>query len=174
MQSRTHKGSDINYNLIAFLITLILFKKQILSFIKPDSYIEQIEKPASVQAERLVKTGSTNSTGNFIVIHNGVKIQTRYTVRQAQSDAETLSGLLNTDLKSSWYNRLLHLTIGSTASQIKKVLNPNYPSAYRRTVIEFYRDVATNKRSLLNDTRDYYTSLISSEWTNDLTKYFKL
>lgn len=156
-----------------FALVVMYCWRQITKVLSPDTYTEEIQKPVETLAAKKRAAKIIDSSGYFL---SAAGVRQKYTLEQASTQAEQLAVLMGTTKKANWYSsiRVFSLSVSTEIQQIKAILNPNYVSAYRRTVIELYRDVYTDRRSLKEDVTNNMNSLLSSRWDNNLTKYFAL
>lgn len=168
------------YGVSFFLLIVLIFWTKIVSLFKPKGYENEVQKPIDKLNQLFLNRYWIVSTGNFIT-QNGNGTISKYTIQQAQADALRLSKTMDTSKRDSWYERIFSVTFSPSSMRVKSILNPNYPSTYRRYVIQAYSDVYTDGRNLQSDVRSHLTSLSGideilglGQWNQNLTKYFIL
>lgn len=168
------------YAIAVILIVLLIFWTKIIALFKPVGYQNEVQKPIDKLNQLFINRFWINVTGNFIT-QNGNGQPSKYTIQQAQSDALRLADTLDTSKRDSWYERVFSVTFSPSSMRVKSILNPNYPSTYRRYVIQAYSDVYTDGRNLQTDVRSHLTSLSGidemfglSQYDEKLKKYFIL
>lgn len=163
-----------------FLIAVVLFWTKIVALFKPKGYQNEVQRPLTELNELFIDRYWMAVNGHFITA-NGNGIVSKYNISQAQAHALQLADLMDTSKRDSWYERVFAFTLSPTAFKVKSILDPNYPSTYRRYVIQAYSDIYTNGRNLQSDVRSQVSTVTGMDemlglggWNNDLTKYFKL
>lgn len=165
----------------AVLLVVVYFLwTKIVGLFKPEGYANEVEKPISRLNSEFLDRYWIAVDGRFLT-QNGHGAVSDYTIQQAENHALQLADLMDTSKRDSWYERIFSLTVGPTPAKIKSILNPNYPSTYRRYVIRAYADVFTNGRNLQSDVRNNFSTLTGidemlgfGQWTDKLTRYFQL
>lgn len=155
-----------------FLIALVIFWTKIVSLFKPVGYEAETQKPISSLNNMFLSRHWINKEGYFLTAQ-GVK--TKYALAGANAHALQLAGDMDTSKRDSWYERIFSLSVSPAAYRVKAILNKNYPSSYRRYVIQAYADIYTNGRDLQTDARKQLISMAwFGDWNENLTAYFKL
>ncbi len=155
-----------------FAVVALIVLKRIPDFLRGSDYQAQISDPVAKISAKYTSNNSVTADGHFV---SGAKVVTVYTISQARSDAESLASLLKKTkgAATGWFDFNFYFAFSPLPANLKKILDPGFPVAYRRYVVEVYRDVFTDKRSLSSDVRSALTGFAgSSEWDNNLTKYF--
>lgn len=157
---------------IAVLIAVLyLFGGKIVLYIKrvfkPDNQKNEVDIPVEKLVERLKKGKWINDQGYFVYGNGQVS---RYTAGDARSTAEHCAAILGTLKSYSWLDQFWNWS-WNREEKLKDLLNPYYPAVMRKFIVEAYRDIYTNKRALMADTRSEMDGLWNS-WTDRFTKFF--
>lgn len=154
------------------LLVIIIFWTKIISFFKPKGYEEETQAPISSLNKLFINRKWCDAAGYFLTAQG---LKTKYHISGALAHALQLADSMDTGKRDSWYERIFSLSVSPSSYRVKTILNKNYPSSYRRYVIQAYTDIYTNFRTLQTDARKQLISMAwFGDWSQDLTDYFKL
>ena len=145
---------------IAIFIAVIYFYgmkllEKLRILLNPDNYNNDVIKPIEAKNKSALASKVINNDGVFL---NGLGQvpKDRQTVTMAKQASEELSAILQTGKKDTWYSKIFAWGWTGDIDRIEAICTPNSPASYRRYVIEVYRDIYTDKRSLQSDIRGLY------------------